>query len=110
MAETQQPRQSALGRRRFEHLVVELSVAVGRVVPRYALWMQLSELGAPAERLEADQIEEFFAQHLTDFLAAHDLDLSPRARRRLERSVRRFDPRFPSPYETMERLVGSPQR
>jgi hypothetical protein len=38
---------------------------------------------------------------LPGFLAEHDLQLSPRARRRLLRAVGRYDPDVPSPEELL---------
>ena len=48
-----------MGRRRFDHLHSELSVAVGRLVSRYALWLQLRELGWDPEGLSRSQAVVF---------------------------------------------------
>jgi hypothetical protein len=96
-----------VGRRRFDHLVVELSVALGRRVPRYALWLHLHERGLDPERLGRDEALAFCDGHLHAFLAAYGLHLAPRVGARLRRAVAGFDASHPTPYEHMERL-GSP--
>ncbi len=93
-----------MGRRRFEHLVAELSVALGRLAPRYALWLRLHELGHDPGELGRRAAITFFDEHLEAFLAEHSLRLEARARRRLGRAIAHFDARHPSPLETMERL------
>ena len=96
-----------MGRRRFDHLIAELSVALGRLVPRYALWLRMHELGWDPERLAATQATAFVDGHLDAFLAQSGDSLTARAQKRLSRSVERFDPLQPTPYETMERLGGA---
>ena len=91
-------------RRRFDHLVVELSVAVGRVVPRYALWLRLGELDWNPDSLTRDQVLGFIDEHVAAFLDEHALTLPPREAKRLRKLLVRYDPRYPTPYETMQRL------
>jgi hypothetical protein len=93
-----------MGRRRFDHLVTELSVAAAVRVPRFPLWLTLRELGADPEDLTRDQAVAFCGTPLTRFLREQGLVLQPRTRRRLERAVSRYDPAIPSPYERMARL------
>jgi hypothetical protein len=93
-----------MARRRFEHLMVELSVAAGRVVPRYALWLRLGEIGTSPDHLSRGAALSFCDAHLEIFLAEHSLSIEPRARRRLRRAVENFDARQPTPYEWMERV------
>jgi len=95
-------------RRWFEHFFAELSVEVGRLVPRYALWLRLGELGVDPARLCRRDIDSFCDLHLKQFLAEHDLALSGRHRRRLLRSLSRFDPRHPRPDEHLAR-ISSPR-
>lgn len=95
-----------MGRRRFSHLHTELSLAVGQVVPRYALWLDLAERGWNPERLTRAAVIAFSDHHLHRFLAAQRLSLSARAARRLRRALMRFDPLQPTPEERMERLAG----
>jgi hypothetical protein len=97
-----------LDRRRFDHLYEELSVALDRLAPRYALWLHMGEIGLDPESLSRSQAVDFCEVHLTAFLHDHGLALAPGPRRRFEREVRRFDPSRLTPYEHMERL-GSPR-
>jgi len=91
-------------RRRFDHLFVELSVAADELVPRYALWLRLHELGWDPVRLDRDEVLAFADDHLAGFLAEHDLRIRPRALRILRRRLRGFDPEQPTPEEVFERL------
>lgn len=93
-----------MGRRRFDHLVVELSVALERRVPRYALWLELHERGVDPEQLGREDAIAFCREGLEAFLAARGWALGRRARRRLEREIARFQPALPTPYERMERF------
>lgn len=93
-----------MARRRFEHLVVELSVAIDCAVPRYALWLRLHELGWSPESLTRDAALAFCERHLVGFLSEHGHRLSTRRSRRLQRAVAHFDAHHPTPYETLERL------
>jgi hypothetical protein len=93
-----------MARRRFDHLVLEISLAVGQRIPRYPLWLRLHELGWNPERLSRQAALAFCGAPLTRFLADHGLALGPRARRRLQRNLRRYDPAIPTPYERMARI------
>jgi hypothetical protein len=86
-------------RRGFDHLLAEASLAVGRRLPRYPLWLRLRELGFDPEGLTREQALAFCRGGLRAFLGEHRLALSERAARRLERAVARFDPRRPTPAE-----------
>jgi hypothetical protein len=91
-------------RRRFDHLLVELSVAVGCPLPRYALWLRMREAGFNPEDLSKDEALAFCAAPVTAFLGEQGLFLPSRARRRLLRTVARFDPSIPTPYERLARI------
>ena len=91
-------------RRRFDHLFVEISLAVGRHLPRYPLWLTLKELGMEPEQLSREAAIEFCDRHLTAFVARCGDHLSPRQLRRLQRAVARYDPEIPTPYERMARI------
>ena len=93
-----------MARRRFDHLVLEISVAVGTRIPRYPLWLRLHEFGLNPERLSCQAIITFCGAPLTRFLADHGLALPRRARRRLERNLRRYDPALSTPYERMAQI------
>jgi hypothetical protein len=97
-------------RRRFDHLFEELSVGLGRLAPRYALWLHMGEAGLDPERLSRADATRFCRLHLSAFLGDHGLALKPRQRRRVERAVARFDPSLPTPYDHMARLGGVSQR
>jgi hypothetical protein len=93
-----------VGRRRFDHLVLELSLALGRPVPRYALWLRVHEAGLDPEDLSRDEAAAFCGGPLADFLHEQGFALGARGRRRLERSVRRYDPSLPTPEEHFARF------
>ena len=95
-----------MSRRSFDHLHAELSVEIGRLVPRYALWIRLQELGLTPGDLARADVLHFVRDALDAFLQAEGLKLADRRRRRLERRLRRFDPAVPTPYETMERIFS----
>ena len=86
-------------RRRFDHLVVEVSLATGWRVPRFQLWLRLRELGADPETISGEEIVAFCGGPLRRFLAERGVALGPRAQRRLLRSVRRYDPTRREPEE-----------
>jgi hypothetical protein len=92
-------------RRRFDHLFVEASVAVDRLLPRFELWMAFHEAGLDPEALSRDDAVGFCRARLPDFLTTRGLALRPRAAQRLEREVARFDPRHPTPYERFAALA-----
>jgi hypothetical protein len=91
----------AVSRRRFDHLVLEISLAAGVRIPRYDLWLRLHELGVDPESLKAEQSLAFCSGPLAEFLAEFGLYLGPRSRRRLCRSIERFDPDVPTPDERL---------
>jgi hypothetical protein len=90
-----------LRRRRFDFLFEELSVRIGRLAPRYALWLHLRERGADPDHLTREEALAFCRDDLDAFLRAHALAMRPRDRDRLARSVARHDPSRPSPIEWM---------
>ena len=92
-------------RRRFDHLHVELCVAVRARVSRFALWLELREQGADPEALRREEALAFCDERLERFLRERELALAPRAARRLRRAVERFDPSTPTPYERFEALT-----
>lgn len=93
------------GRRRFDHLHVELCVAARARVSRYALWLELREAGADPEELAREDALAFCDARLERFLRVRGLALRPRVRRRLRRAVARFDPNQPTPYERFAALT-----
>ena len=93
-----------MGRRRFDHLFVEICVAVGRPVPRYPLWLELHDLGWDPEDLSRRSALTFCEGPLGSFLSQRGLHLSPRSARRLQRAVRRYDPTVATPEERLARI------
>jgi hypothetical protein len=90
-----------VSRRRFDHMVMEISLAVGANIPRYELWLRLHELGCDPEELSAALAAAFCDGPLHVFLAEFGFHLGRRARRRLLRAVERFDPELPTPDERL---------
>jgi hypothetical protein len=78
-----------LRRRRFDHLIIEISLALNQNLPRYPLWITFKELGMDPEFLTREAVIEFCDEHLTDFLAHLGHFLPPRIR-----------PRPPDPLRT----------
>jgi hypothetical protein len=91
-------------RRRFDHLFAEASVAADRLLPRFELWMEFHEAGLDPEALSRAAVVDCGRARLPGFLATRGLGIAPRAARRLEREVARFDPRHPTPYERFAAL------
>jgi hypothetical protein len=91
-------------RRRFDHLALELSVEVGRAVPRWALWSALHDHGQDPEDLSTQGALAFCDGPLHAFLHAQGLSLEARRARRLRRRLARYDPRHPAPEEIFARF------
>lgn len=91
-------------RRRFDHLVTELSVAVGCRLPRYALWLRMHESGLNPEALSKNEALAFCGAPVAAFLGERGLCLPLRAQRRLQRAIERFDPAVLSPDERFARI------
>jgi hypothetical protein len=88
-------------RKRFNQLVVELSVLADRAIDRYALWMHLHQHGYEPETLSHLQVLRFCDQHLEGFLGDQGLTLSRRGRRKLLRVLTRDEPVPPVPDESL---------
>ena len=93
-------------RKRFDHLVEEISLAVGQPIPRYRLWLRLHDHGCDPEALSVRMALAFCDGPLAGFLAEEGLKLRFRARRRLRREVELFDPSAPRPEDS---LAGLPE-
>jgi hypothetical protein len=93
-----------LDRRRFEHLFAELSVACGRLVPRFRLWLFLREHDADPEALTRRDALAFCDDGIVPFLAAEGMSLSRWERRKLRRAVASFDPELCTAEELLERI------
>jgi len=92
-------------RRRFNHLFMELSVAVGRPVPRFDLWLALQERGSDPELLSRCDAIAFCDDQLQQWLQLRGLHLEKRKWRRLRRALERFDARHPTPEERFMALT-----
>jgi hypothetical protein len=93
-----------LGRRRFDNLHVELSVALGVGIPRFELWMEFHEWDMDPEHLTHEEAIAFCAGPLERYLHRRGLSLRPRALRRLCRKVEKYDPSIMTPYERFAAL------
>ena len=92
------------GRRRFDNLHTELSVALGVAIPRFGLWMELHDCNMEPERLTQHEAMAFCNGPLESYLHRCGLSLRPRALRRLCRKVRKYDPSIATPYERFAAL------
>ena len=90
-------------RRRFEHLVAEISLSVDALVPRYRLWLDLHERGLDPEALSREAALAYCRGPLGAFLEGQGFRLCERERRRLLRSVARFVPEVPTAEECFSR-------
>ena len=88
-----------MSRRRFDHLFEEISLQIGQLAPRYALWLHLRELGLDPDRLTRDEVIAFCEVELPRFLREHELALSRRQSLSLLRAVARHDPSVRTPAE-----------
>jgi hypothetical protein len=90
-------------RRRFDHFVIELSLALGERVPRHALWL------ACARHLDsASALSAFCRAGLGEFLASVGANaLDGRAGARLLHEIARFDPARRTPEEVFGALFGA---
>jgi hypothetical protein len=93
-----------VGRRVFNRLVVEISLAVGHCVSRYALWVYVRELGIDPEQMSVQDAQGFCGAPLRRFLAAQGLRLEPGDLRRLERQLCHINPYRADPYDRLARL------
>lgn len=93
-----------MGRRRFDNLHIELSVALGVAVPRFELWIELHKYDIDPERLTREDTMAFCDGPLESYLHRCGLSLRPRTLRRLCRKVRKYDPAIPTPYERFAAL------
>ena len=91
-------------RRYFEHLYNEICVAANRRISRYDLWLLVWESGGDPDELTTERAHYFVANNLSALLAEEGVCLERRVRRRLERSILRFDPRHPTPEEWIVRI------
>ena len=101
------PGARSVSRKLFNHLFVELSVSIGKRVPRYALWLELHDLGWDPESLCVPEAIAFCDGPMEAFLNDRGMKISRRAHKRLRKDLASFDPSRPLPQEIFERLCGS---
>lgn len=82
-------------------------MALDRLVPRYALWLHMNDVGFEPEDLDGTSLLRFFDRHLETFLEGQHLHLAARPKSRLRAALVRYDPAQPTPYEFMERISAS---
>lgn len=88
-----------LGRRRFDNLHAELSLALRVAVPRYQLWLELHHWNIDPEQLSGEQAMAFCDGPLASYLHRFGLSMQRRALRRLCRRVAKYDPTILTPDE-----------
>jgi hypothetical protein len=93
-----------MGRRRFDRLVQELSVALDRWVPRYPLWQAVHGAGYDPERWAAAEVERFCLLALPGWLRRNGYTLSETRVVKIARTLARFDPSYLTPEEHFARL------
>lgn len=91
-------------RRYFDFLYGEICMAMGQRVPRYDLWLLVSETGGDPNHLTREQVRRFIDLALDGLLVAAISPLPPRARQRLLKRLLTFDPRYPTPEEWLTGL------
>jgi hypothetical protein len=96
-----------VSRKLFNHLFVELSLSIGTRVPRYALWLELHDLGWDPESLQVTEALAFCDGPMEGFLSNRGMRISRRGRKRLRKALANFDPTRSLPHEIFERLCGS---
>ena len=94
-------------RRYFEHVYIEICLAVGHRISRYNLWLLVWESGGNPDVLTHPQARHFVENNLSVILTEEGMSLSRRERRRLERSILRFDPHHPTPEEWLTRTFDN---
>jgi len=93
-----------MGRRRFDRLVMELSVALDRWVPRYQLWQAVHAAGFDPERWSGAEAERFCTHELPRWLRCNGFSLAEPRVQKLARTLARFDPSRLTPEEHFARL------
>ena len=99
-----------LGRRRFDNLHAELSLALRVALPRYPLWLELHQWDIDPEQLSGEQAMVFCDGPLASYLHRLGLSLRPRALRRLCRKVANYDPTVITPDERFAAISESEER
>jgi hypothetical protein len=92
-------------RRRFDRLVVELSVMLDRWVARYALWQAVKEAGFDPETWTGAEAERFCTMELPRWLRRQGQSVPESRLLKLGRTLARLDPALLTPEEHFARLA-----
>jgi hypothetical protein len=79
-------------RRRFDRLVLELTLALDRPLPRFALWQAVHDAGLDPERWSGAEAERFCRLELPRWLRHRGYGLSDARVAKIARTLARFDP------------------
>jgi hypothetical protein len=93
-----------MGRRRFDRLILELSLALDRSVPRYSLWQAVHEAGLDPEAWSGAEAQRFCTLELPRWLRREGFALAEPRLERVARAMVRFDPNQRTPEEHFARL------
>jgi hypothetical protein len=93
-----------MGRRRFDRLLQELSVALDRWVARYPLWQAVHAAGFDPERWTGPEVERFCLLELPRWLRNNGYSMSETRVVKIARTLARFDPSYLTPEEHFARL------
>ena len=91
-------------RRRFDRLVLELTVALDRPLPRYPLWQAVHDCGLDPERWTGAEAERFCRVELPRWLRRHGYALNDARIVKIARTLARFDPTVLSAEDHFARL------
>ncbi len=83
---------------------MELSLALDRGVPRYALWQAVHGAGFDPERWSGSEAERFCTRELPRWLRCNGYALAEQRLAKLARTIARFDPSQLTPEEHFARL------
>ncbi|RIK89355.1 MAG: hypothetical protein DCC71_26010 [Proteobacteria bacterium] len=86
-------------RPRFDHLAEEISIRIGKLAPRHALWLRMRECGLDPDRLTRDDALAACEEIVPGVLREHGWSWSERDTRAVLRAVARHDPSVRSPAE-----------
>ena len=93
-----------MGRRRFDRLVLELSLALDRSLPRFSLWQAVHAAGFDPEAWSAADAQRFCTLELPRWLRNQGFSIPESRVERIARTVARFDPTQLLPEEHFARL------
>ena len=93
-----------MGRRRFDRLVIELSLVLERSLPRFSLWQAVRAAGLDPEAWSGAEAQRFCTLELPRWLRQQGIALAEPRIARLAGSMARFDPNLLTPEEHFARL------